>query len=385
MTKGSSSLSGLDTGAPLADDTAIVSEYGRQVDRGNERLRGLLDAEPAVSLHDHPFRYPALLNTESWGQARLQKRLVFAYNGMAGAGMGATVACTNSWQSRDETLLVLSRLRTDLNHHDGVYVAESVAEIRRRFAAGRPEERPLGVILGLESLTAFADDLDAVELLYGLGVRVAGLIYSEGNILGCGLAQTTDTGLTTQGRAYVRRMNEVGMTIDLAHVGDQTTRDVIALSDRPVLISHAGARGLWPTSRMKSDEVVRALVDRGGVIGVEAAPNTTCSPKRATHNIDAVMDHVEYLIDLVGIDNVALGPDVIFGPHIEMHAFRATGLKSTTGLAAGATATIVDGIENPNEAYWNIAAWLVAHGYADEDILKLTSRNGLQVLSEVIG
>jgi membrane dipeptidase len=66
---------------------------------------------------------------------------------------------------------------------------------------------------------------------------------------------------------------------------------------------------------MKSDEVVRALVDRGGVIGVEAAPNTTCSPKRATHNIDAVMDHVEYLIDLVGIDNVALGPDVIFGPH----------------------------------------------------------------------
>lgn len=290
-----------------------------------------------MSLHDHPFRYPAPLNTESWGQVRLQKRLVFAYNGMAGAGMGATVACTNSWQTRDETTLVLSRLRTDLSHHDGVYVAESVAEIRRRFAAGAPGQRPLGVIFGLESLTAFADDLNAVELLYAIGVRVAGLIYSEGNILGCGLAQTADTGLTAQGRAYVRRMNEVGMTIDLAHVGDQTTLDVIALSDRPVLISHAGARGLWPTSRMKSDEVVRALVDRGGVIGVEAAPNTTCSPKRATHNIDAVMDHVEYLIDLVGVDNVALGPDVIFGPHIEMHHFRSTGPKSTTlaGFYAG--------------------------------------------------
>jgi hypothetical protein len=97
-----------------------VSAYSRPVDRGNERLRRLLDAEPAVSLHDHPFRYPAPRNSESWCQARLQKRLVFAYNGMAGAGMGATVASTNSWQSRDETLLVLSRLRSDLNHHDGV-------------------------------------------------------------------------------------------------------------------------------------------------------------------------------------------------------------------------------------------------------------------------
>lgn len=366
---------------PLADDTAVVSGLGQGLERSDKEVRDLLAAEPAVSLHDHPFRYPVPLTTETWGLARLERRLVLGYEGLTTSGLGATVACTHSWCTRDETITILAKLRCDIDHRDGFYVAESVGRIRREFRSGRGQ---VGVLLGLESLTAFADDLGAVELLYSLGVRVAGLIYSDGSILGSGLSQASDGGLTSLGHSYIRRMNEVGIAVDLAHVGDRTTRDAIEASSKPVMISHAGARGLWRTSRMKPDDVLRALVDRNGVIGVEAAPNTTLSPKQETHNLDSVMEHVEYLIHLVGIDHVAFGPDLIFGDHSQLHSIRGIGTTLPSGEARVKHAAYVDGMENPGEAFWSVTSWLVQHGYGREDILKLTSRNGLRVLSGAI-
>lgn len=368
----------------LADDTKLISEFSQRVDRSDATVRDILLAEPAISLHDHPFRYPVPLTTETWARARLQRRLPVGFDGLRQSGMGATVACSHSWSTRDETLMVLARLRSDINQEGGFYVAESAADVRRRFVPADPQH-DIGVVLGLESLTAFADDLEAAELLYGLGVRVAGLIYSEGSILGCGLSQGNDDGLTRQGHAYVKQLNDLGIVVDLAHVGDRTSSEAIKESSTPVLISHAGARGLWPTTRMKPDSLVKELADNGGVIGVEAAPNTTCSATHPRHNIDAVMDHVEYLLDLVGIDHVAFGPDVIFGSHAELHAVRSIGHKPSPGAGEVPRVDHVDGMENPNETYWNIVAWLLAHGYGREDILKLTSRNALRVLEEVLG
>lgn len=368
----------------FADDEGEISTYNAKVDRSDVRLRALLAGAPAISLHDHPFRLPANLNNDNWSRWRPSGRLNFGYRGMASAGMTATVACTNSWHNAAEVTSIFTRLAGDLVHHDGVHLVQRADDLDRGRRADGELPDSLAVIFGLESMTQFAHDLDSIEFLYGLGVRVAGLIYSDGNLLGAGLSSATDEGLSTQGKAFVRRMNELGMVVDLAHVGDRTTLDAIAVSSAPVMISHAGSRSLWPTSRMKPDDVLLALRDAGGLIGVEAPPNSTCVPESPVHDIDAVMRHVEVLIDLVGIDHVALGPDVTFGPHHQLHAIRAAESAPAKRRDGHPLARYVDGVENPKEAFWNMTWWLMEHGYSDEDIRKVIGGNAHRYLRTVL-
>ena len=105
-----------------------------------------------------------------------------------------------------------------------------------------------------------------------------GITYSESNALGSGLKEKRDGGLTAFGRKAVARMNKVGMLIDCSHAGDQTTLDTIETSRKPIVLTHIGARALWPSNRLAPDEVLKACADKGGVIGIEAAPHTTITP-----------------------------------------------------------------------------------------------------------
>jgi membrane dipeptidase len=124
------------------------------------------------------------------------------------------------------------------------------------------------------------NELDRIDILYGLGVRCLGIAYSEANALGSGLKEPHDGGLTSFGRRAVKRMNKLGIAIDISHSGDRTSMDTIEVSDKPIFITHAGARALWNSNRLKPDEVIKACAEKGGVIGIEAAPHTTITEKK---------------------------------------------------------------------------------------------------------
>jgi len=115
-------------------------------------------------------------------------------------------------------------------------------------------------------------------------------------------------------------MNKLGIAVDLSHGSDQTCLDIIAASDRPGLITYAGAPALWNTKRMKPENVLRACVEWGGIVGIPAAANTTITYTERRHSLEWVMEHFVYCADLVGIDNVACGPDIFFGDHVGMHS-----------------------------------------------------------------
>src|SRR6185312_7011557 len=132
------------------------------------------------------------------------------------------------------------------------------------------QNQQIAFIPSLEAATPIENELDRLDILYGLGIRSSGIAYSEANTLG--------GGLTEFGRAAVQRMNKLGIAIDISHSGDQTSLDTITVSSKPIFITHAGARGLWNTKRMKPDDVLKACADKGGVIGIEAAPHTTLTP-----------------------------------------------------------------------------------------------------------
>jgi membrane dipeptidase len=236
-----------------------------------------------------------------------------------------------------------------------------------------------------QAATAIENELDRIDILYGLGVRQMGIAYSEANSLGSGLREKGDGGLTDFGRRAVERMNKVGMAIDVSHSGDQTALDTIAMSERPVLITHAGARSVWNTRRMKPDEVIEACVKRGGLIALEAAPHTTVSPDHRRHSLESVMDHFKYCVDKFGIENVAFGPDTLYGDHVGLHkAFAAhLAVQDMTAGPEFERVEYVAGLENPTECFPNIVGWLVKHGYSDEDIKGVIGGNILRILRKI--
>src|SRR5438094_296794 len=233
----------------------------------------------------------------------------------------ATITSKAGWKW-DDIIYDLGMRLSDIAHQDFIVRGETLADIKRAKENGQ-----IAFIASLEAATAIENEVDRLDILYGLGIRSAGIAYSEANTLGSGLREKRDGGLTDLGRQAVRRMNKLGIAIDISHSGDQTSLDTIETSEKPISITHAGARALWNTKRMKPDEVLKAMAAKGGVIGIEAAPHTTLTKKHPKHSIESYMEHFEYCADLVGIDHVAFGPDTLFGDHVGLHHYFAMQLS----------------------------------------------------------
>ena len=372
----------------LAEEFGRVPEYDLGLDEDQRaRVTRILNDEHVISLHEHPKILTA--DPHRLREYNSTGRNAMGFAGLARSGMSAffdnfmngtnTVTSANGWKWND-VIFDLGLRFADVAKQDHVVLARTISDLERIKANGQ-----IALVAGLEAATAIENELDRLDILYGLGVRQIGIAYSMANQLGSGLAEPVDGGLTAFGHRAVTRMNKLGLAIDVSHSSDRTSLDVIHGSATPVFITHAGARSIWPTNRMKSDEVILAMAERGGVIGIEAAPHTTLSAEHPEHSLESVMDHFEYCIDLVGIDHVAFGPDTNFGDHVGLHDSFSGHLtiSQAHGHVEHPRVPYVAGMENPAENFTNIVGWLVKNGYQDDDIRKVIGTNVLRVLKEV--
>jgi membrane dipeptidase len=343
------------------------------------RSRQLLQDSLVISLHDHPVRFPRdMTQTPAYNRTGRQHA---AYAGLLASGltvvfdnlMDGTACVTGNAPWRwDDIITDLGMRLADLAHAGSQFlVVKTLADIDEAHRSGR-----VGLVFGLEAATPIENELDRLDVLYGLGIRQLGIAYSDANTLGSGLSEPSDGGLTAFGRRAVTRMNQLGIAIDLSHSSDRTALDTCEQTSQPVLITHAGARAVWATPRMKPDEVLRAVAATGGVVGMSAAPHTTLSHEHPRHTIDSVMDHFRYCVDLVGIEHVAFGPDTLYGDHVALHRVFAH-LLSLAALRGPEFEPVgyVDGLENPTENFANICDWLVRHDFSDDDIRAVLGGN----------
>jgi len=172
------------------------------------------------------------------------------------------------------------------------------------------KERKLGVIYSFESANMLEDKIERIELFRRFGVRVMQLSYNRRTPLGVGCLDGETGGLTELGRKAVAKMNEVGVALDLSHSNTQTTADGIAASTKPVLITHAGCRAVYVHPRNKEDRELKALVKKGGVIGIYMLPYLTAPPKQPM--LEDYMQHLEHALKVCGEDHVGVGSDVGF-------------------------------------------------------------------------
>jgi len=352
-----------------------------QEDRVNELARKCV----VISLHDHPVAWTD--NMEEVFEYNREGRHFAAYQGMSASCLDAvfdnlmdgvcTINSKGGWKWAD-VLHDLGMRLCDLAHQDFVIRCERVDDILRAHREGK-----IALIPTIESCTMIENELDRVDILFGFGVRMMGLVYSESNVLGSGLKEKSDGGLTYFGHQVVERMNKIGIVIDVSHCGEQTAMDAIQASKDPIIMSHTGARALWDAKRLRTDEVIKACAEKGGVIGIEAAPHTTITRKNEEHSIESFMEHFEYVKDLAGIDHVGFGPDTLYGDHVALHHAFAGHLGIKQAFTLHKEVPYVKGLENPSETSWNTLRWLVKHGYTDEQIAKVVGGNALRVLRMV--
>ncbi|MCI2423308.1 dipeptidase [Saccharopolyspora sp. K220] len=359
----------------LAADSGRLPEYPMELDSAQSQRVERLLAGTVISLHDHPIRLPDPLTAETWKLHSGQSADVFGGDAIVRSGLNVVLASALAEPDQRRLLSWAAAMRPQLLGPE-LSGAESLALAMRGEGSA--------VLLALEDLGSIGTDLVGIEELYRAGFRSAGLVYNTGNALGGGLGQSTDGGLTEPGRRAVAMLNDLHMLVDLSHVGDRTSIEAAALSTAPVVISHAGARSLWPSARMKPDDVLRAVADTGGVIGIEAAPGSTRVSADTTHDLDAVMAHVEYVAELVGVDHVGLGPDTFFGDHTQLYSAAGWSPQPVPGYERLALPDYVAGMENPAEAPRNAASWLVRRGWSDADIAKVLGANAARVLESVL-
>jgi membrane dipeptidase len=280
----------------------------------------------------------------------------------------------------DDIITDLGMRQADVAHQTGVMTVRTVADIDEAYRSGR-----VGLVFGLEAATPIENEIDRLDVLYGLGLRQIGIAYSDANALGSGLGETADGGLTAFGRRAVTRMNKLGLAIDVSHSSDRTTLDVCEQSELPVLMTHAGSRAVWDIPRMKPDAVLRAVAETGGVIGMSAAPHTTLSATHPQHSIESVMDHFRYCADLVGIEHVAFGPDTLYGDHVQLHKVfgHLLGISRAVSGPAFEPVAYVDGLENPTENFANICGWLVRNGFDDDSVRAVIGGNIYRALQDI--
>ena len=185
------------------------------------------------------------------------------------------------------------------------------ARVAADFERARREGK-LGIILSFESAEMLGGRLDSFEVFRNLGVRVMQLSYNRRSPFAAGVMEPDAGGLTPLGRDALKEMNRLGVAVDLSHANPQTTADALELSTKPPIMTHAGCAAVHAHPRNKSDEQLRALAARGGVLGIYDLPYLTASPRQPT--LEDYMAHLEHALTVAGEDHVGIGSDVGIEP-----------------------------------------------------------------------
>lgn len=170
------------------------------------------------------------------------------------------------------------------------------------------QQHKIGVIYSFEAASPLEDKIARIELFRNKGVRVMQLSYNRRSPFGVGCLEGDTGGLTELGREAIAKMNEIGVALDLSHANTQTIAEGIAASKKPPIVSHSGCRSVYLHPRNIEDREMKALANKGGVMGIYMLPYLTPSPKQPT--VDDYMRHVEHALKICGEDHVGVGSDV---------------------------------------------------------------------------
>jgi len=264
----------------------------------------------------------------------------------------------------------VARLYAEMEQTNRFAVCKTFAEIEQARAANK-----IALVITMEGVEPLGEDLNLLRTFYELGLRSVGLTHARRNAAGSGgifkPSGSPRDGLTNFGRDVVRECERLGILIDLAHINPRGFEDIINLTSKPFIVSHTNARKFCDIERNVSDDQIKIVGQRGGVVGVNAI---LVSRDAKTSTLDRYVDHIEHVIGLIGIDGVGIGFDFC------EYLFEQLPEKVRTELAAKLTKPhFIPDLTNHSHAR-NLTRKLIERGFSDQEIEKILRGNWLRIL-----
>lgn len=254
-------------------------------------------------------------------------------------------------------------------------VVDTAADLDRAKAA-----KKCAVIMGVQNSEHFQAPED-VKKFHQLGQRCSQLTYNSQNFLGTGGTDRVDGGVSDFGASIIDAMNAVGMLVDASHCGDRTTLDAIELSRHPIAVTHSNCRALNNHPRLKTDEAIVKLAAKGGVMGITGVRNFVRDREPTT--VEHIVDHIDHVVKLVGIEHVGIGSDSDLNGYDDMPADQRKELMASYKSSYAFRDKLdTDGFDHPKKVF-DLTEALIRRGYGDSNIEAVLGGNFRRLLGTV--
>jgi membrane dipeptidase len=268
----------------------------------------------------------------------------------------------------------IARLYTEVDQSERFVICKSHREISEARAKGK-----IALLITMEGVEPLGSDLDLLRVFYELGVRSLGLTHARRNAAGDGALFAASGspcgGLTEFGRDVVRECERLGVIIDLAHISPAGFDDIFEITTKPLIVSHTNARRYYDIERNISDEQIKMVGARGGVIGINAV---LVSPHKEEATLDRYIDHIEHVGDLIGIDRVAIGFDFL-----EFISRRWSAAERTAFEKKFTHAHFIPDLSSHAQTR-NLTRRLIERGFKDGEIEGILFGNWMRILEQLL-
>jgi len=298
------------------------------------------------------------------------------------------VACVHAticyWENLRETVANISAWHRRFERHgDRLLHVRNAADVRRAQAEGKT-----GIVFGAQNCSPIEDDIGLVQVVHDLGLRFMQLSYNNQSLLATGCYEAEDTGLTRMGRQVVKEMNRVGLVVDMSHSAGRSTLEAIDCSERPIAITHANPAFWHPALRNKSDAVLKALAESGGMLGLSLYPHHLKDKSDCT--LESFCAMAARTAELMGPAHLGLGSDLCQGQPDSVVAWMRSGrwTKDTDygeGSAADAGFPRQPDWFASNRDFASVAEGLRAAGFVADEVAGIMGGNWLTFFERSFG
>ena len=282
-----------------------------------------------------------------------------------------TVANIEAWNRRFE------------RHGDLIFHGRTADDVRKARGEGRT-----AIFFGFQNCAPIEDDIGLVEICHTLGARFMQLSYNNQSLLATGCYEAEDPGITRMGRQVIREMNRVGLVVDMSHSAERSTLEAIEISERPIAITHANPSFWHAARRNKSDTVLKALAESGGMLGLSLYPHHLKDKSQC--RLESFCEMIARTVEMMGIDAIGLGSDLCQDqPDSVVEWMRVGRWTKEVDYGEGSA----DQAGFPPQPEWfcdnrdfgNIAEGLAAAGFSQAEVARIMGENWLAFFERSFG
>ena len=268
-------------------------------------------------------------------------------------------------------------------HSNLIFAGRTGDDVRQARSEGRT-----AIFFGFQNPSPIEDDIGLVEICHMLGARFMQVTYNNQSLLATGCYESEDTGITRMGRAVIAEMNRVGLVIDMSHSAERSTLDAIEVSSRPIAITHANPSFWHPARRNKSDDVLKALGESGGMLGFSLYPHHLKDGTNCT--LDSFCEMIARTAELMGVSQIGIGSDLCQDQPDSVVEWMRVGrwtkdIDYGEGSAANAGFPPMPSWFQDNRHFDAIATGLHKQGFSQADVAGIMGENWLNFYDASFG